>query len=212
MKKTLAALLLTIPMLTIAGTAGLTWEKPSQREDGSVLTQEEISKYLIEYYCVGYDSLEIDIQGNIYSAVISDIYGNCGFRILTIDSDGIRSRWSATIFLDMGIKPLNPISTPTILDIVESINIYWDIPKTRGNGDPLPLGAIESFDIAYRCNNQPEQLINVIGNIPETNIEGLYGNCRFKVRANDSDGLSSPWSNQYKLLLKLRTPQGGGFR
>lgn len=211
MKKFLTSLLL-FSSVSYAGNVNLTWQMPTQREDGSSLTQEEINKYVIEYDCAGYDVIEVEVEGNIYSTVVNDIYGSCQFRILTQDTGGQRGDWSNYIYQTLPLPEPNPIEAPTILDIVESVNIYWNIPEIRENGDPLPLDSIDSFDIAYKCNNRAEQQINIVGNTPKANIEDLYGDCIFKVRANDTDGLSSAWSNDYKLLLKLRRPQSGGFR
>jgi len=196
-----------------SGSVELTYDIPTQRVDGSELTLAEIDKYVLSYgTTIDASSTELYVEGNITSVVITDLYGVYYFKIATKDTDGQVGPWSNTISEDMGTLPINPIQSPTNVSAVESITVYWDLPTKRVDGTVILPEDINSFVVAYKCNDRLEEQKIVQGNAASTVLHGLYGDCSFKVRAEDTSGLGTSWSEPYNLLIKLRTPKRGGFK
>jgi hypothetical protein len=92
----------------------LTWDKPVAREDGTVLTFQEIAGYQIEakldsesdpYLVRDVPGLENEEDGPLYilggSALIR-IGRNC-FRIKAIDTNDLESQWSQEVCADIAV-------------------------------------------------------------------------------------------------------------
>ena len=212
MKKIIFLLiLLSTSIASYGGTVLLSWTIPEMRENGNVLPIEELSHYTIKYSCDNSDDIFIDVALANTSSLALNVIGDCAFSIKSTDTNQLESKWSNTINLDVLEMP-NPIAKPELTRVVESVTIYWDLPLLREDGSALVPENITSFIVAYSCNNSAEVQKTVLGNMASTTIVDLFGDCLFKVKALDSNGLNSPWSDDYSLLIKLRTPTGGGFR
>lgn len=93
--------LLTVSQLA---TIDLSWDIPTEREDGSLLSTSEISGYVLEY---GYDMASLEQRSNIPGALTQNYTlnnmpsGTLYLRIATTDSDGVTGSFSQTISLDI---------------------------------------------------------------------------------------------------------------
>lgn len=82
------------------GSIELTWDTPTEREDGSALSFNEIQGYVIEYGTNAYE-----LQNSLFvsnelpnSSIISDLLpGTLLLRIATVDSDDVQGAFSETI-------------------------------------------------------------------------------------------------------------------
>ena len=82
------------------GSIELTWDTPTEREDGSALSFNEIQGYVIEYGTNAYE-----LQNSLYvnnelpnSSIISGLLpGTLLLRIATVDSDDVQGSFSETI-------------------------------------------------------------------------------------------------------------------
>jgi len=81
------------------GTVLLSWDIPTEREDGTSLELYEISGYTIAYGVSETDlALEVSVVGNVTSYSLEDLQlGTYYFAIATVDSDGVRGRFSDVI-------------------------------------------------------------------------------------------------------------------
>lgn len=82
------------------GSIELTWDTPTEREDGRPLSFEEIQGYVIEYgdKAVGLQhSLNVDNQLPNSSIIYDLLPGTLFLRIATVDSDGVQGTFSETI-------------------------------------------------------------------------------------------------------------------
>lgn len=81
-------------------TVNLTWDTPTQREDGSPLGISEISLYVLQREREG--SI-ITIQTHVGKGVSTSVknlpLGNYTFRIATMDSDRITGAWSPDLLV-----------------------------------------------------------------------------------------------------------------
>lgn len=85
---------------TQLGSIELTWDTPTEREDGSALNFNEVQGYVIEYGTNAYE-----LQNSLYvhneipnSSIISDLLpGTLLLRIATVDSDDVQGAFSETI-------------------------------------------------------------------------------------------------------------------
>lgn len=74
-------------------SVNLQWTPPSQREDGSLLQESELSKYEIRYRALGVDTFEVvqvdATQTNL--PLVGLPIANYEFQIAVIDTDGLYS-------------------------------------------------------------------------------------------------------------------------
>jgi hypothetical protein len=78
----------------------LSWDIPTEREDGSALALFEIDGYVIRYGTAANSlSNELEVVGSgVTSQVISDlVQGSYYFAIATVDSDGVQGSFSSTV-------------------------------------------------------------------------------------------------------------------
>lgn len=99
-KQSLAALLQVNAPAPVTKDVSLSWDIPTQREDGSALELYEINGYVIQY---GTQSGQLDQTvtvdgGNVTTAEVEGLLaGTYYFAIATIDSDDVRGEFSAEI-------------------------------------------------------------------------------------------------------------------
>lgn len=90
-----------------AGNVSITWEKPTQREDGSALNPEEIGGYRVYYSSVGLERVH-EVEGDLTETVINELFGLYDFQITTVDSNGLESKRSdkVSLLLSYQIMPV----------------------------------------------------------------------------------------------------------
>ena len=98
MKKYAIFLILTMfPLLANSANVTLSWLPPTTRTDFSALDSKEILGYQIELRCNSRSPTIYDVPSDVSSYTIENVYGNCAFRIKTIDTKGLSSEWSNTV-------------------------------------------------------------------------------------------------------------------
>jgi hypothetical protein len=108
--KTLVLLLGFMPALVLAeATVLMSWEAPTERENGETLTMDELASYEAE--CGGETVLTLD-DGAATSAEVALAFGRHDCRIRVTDTDGLVSRWSDTVTVVVNASP----GSPRILD------------------------------------------------------------------------------------------------
>lgn len=82
----------------------LSWDIPTQRENGQALSLNEIQGYRIQYGSLPYsldNNLQVNGATNTQLTVPDLLAGTYYFRIATIDSDGLTGAYSSAISLDL---------------------------------------------------------------------------------------------------------------
>lgn len=81
--------------VTRSSSVLLSWDRPTQREDGTPLAPDEIRGYVIEY-----DDQRVEVTG--YSHTVEGLPpGRYSFRIATIDSDGRQGAFSEAVLVEL---------------------------------------------------------------------------------------------------------------
>lgn len=129
-----------------AATATMTWENPTQREDGTPLASGELKEVQIDYAkCVaGTNTFPATRDGFVafpFPAVTGQIpnlgYGKWCFRARAIDSSGVASVDTGTVWATY----LAPPKPPTLLTVK---GLVWDY-RLKGGVEELRLvGTIEA--------------------------------------------------------------------
>jgi len=82
------------------GKVRLSWDVPTKREDGTELLEDEIEGYDIEYRLV--DDTEWKSELDDGSPLELELpWGNYAFRAATIGVDGLKSKWSDEIYVNL---------------------------------------------------------------------------------------------------------------
>ena len=91
--------LLLLSNTCLAGqTVIVEWQPPTEREDGTSITVNELAKYTIRYQCNTQPEQLIVVQGgNVTSYEITSIHGKCTFDINSTDTAGLTSDWSNAV-------------------------------------------------------------------------------------------------------------------
>lgn len=110
-----------------AGSVLLTWEAPTERENGTALAPQEISAYRIYWRCgdgQGYPE-SAEAPGAVTQYVIENLpdVGRCYFVATTVDADGLESRQSNETTTLLGEVSLP--SPPTLGPVIE-----WSLMTT----------------------------------------------------------------------------------
>lgn len=96
----------------------------------------------------------------------------------------------------------------------DNATVSWSPPDTRVNGDEISIDEIQKYTISVKCNERREELFDV--NDPNivswVSPSHIIGDCDFRINTTDTDGLVSEWSATVSKLIKLDTPERGGFR
>ena len=85
----------------------------------------------------------------------------------------------------------------TVVEVVASIELTWDIPEMREDGSNLPLGEINGYVIAYGTdqNNLTNQIVVEGASITSAILEDLdSGTYYFSIATVDSDGVQGAYS------------------
>ncbi|MBL4940955.1 MAG: hypothetical protein JKY81_04755 [Colwellia sp.] len=72
----------------------MSWDAPTERENGTTLRADEIDHYVISYWRKGDSEQFITVSGNNQESVIDELSkGTWLFRVMTVDTDGLKSDW-----------------------------------------------------------------------------------------------------------------------
>ncbi len=118
---------------------------------------------------------------NIDSVASSDV---ASYSVIVTNSEGPVVSESASLSL-------------SVVEVVTSIELTWDIPQEREDGSDLPLGEINGYVIVYGTdqNNLTSQLVIEGASVTSTILEDLNtGTYYFSIATVDSDGVQGAYS------------------
>ncbi len=105
--------LLFLAAPAIAADVTLTWDSPTERENGSQLPATEIGGYIVKN---GNDLLTV--EGNINELTIPDLPpGEYFFSVATVDTDGLKSAFSETVSILIPAAPSPPSNIKVIIKV-----------------------------------------------------------------------------------------------
>ena len=85
-----------------ATTKTVSWDKPTERENGAILTDSEIDHYVISYWKVGSNEQFIIVESSSLERTIETLTpGIWRFRVKTVDTDNLASLWSDIVEVDI---------------------------------------------------------------------------------------------------------------
>lgn len=104
---------------------------------------------------------------------------------------------SAIEIVRMGDTPATDIPDTPGDVVINEATLTWDAPTSRENGDPLALSEISGYQIEYWVDAGDKRLYNLFLNEVTSVTLSLDspGEWKFRVRAKDTDGLISSWSD-----------------
>lgn len=111
--KKLVTLLLFMSSLSFGANYLLTWDLPTQRENGDLLDITEIAGYELRQSC-GESTVEIIPITGAVSEYKGEASGFCNFEIAVIDTDGLYSDWVLTEY-DFTQSP--PVMNDVLIEI-----------------------------------------------------------------------------------------------
>jgi len=112
---TLFSVLFFVAMNVKAADVLLTYDTPTQREDGTALPFEEISGYKLYSSHNGVDSSIVNIPpGQNSYQFLDQPTGDYVYQISTVDSDGLEGNKSPTVLVEINAGPSAPAFTRII--------------------------------------------------------------------------------------------------
>ena len=119
-------------------------------------------------------------------------------------SDGKDTR-DATLVVQM-VAPITPVIPPeesnSGAEAVYSINLAWEAPQEREDGEGLMEGEIDGYEVAFKKVNE-ETFETIQVNNPAFEIAGLdSGEYLIKVASIDDTGLKSKYSSELRAVVE----------
>lgn len=89
-----------------------------------------------------------------------------------------------------------PVDAPETLEFARILTFTWDAPARRMNGTPLDIDELAQYEIVVK-DSRTQHRYTVAGTATSTeHIIAAVGEHCGVIRAIDTDGLASPWSDQ----------------
>lgn len=85
------------------------WDRPVERENGEQLFIYEIDHFELATVCDGGVEQLIEIIGDVEEITVNYL-GECVFRILAVDTNGLRSVWSDSVTITIKSPPKAPFN------------------------------------------------------------------------------------------------------
>lgn len=215
-------------------SATVSWQIPDQRENGEGLATAEIGGYEIAYRNTNVNTFESiiveDAQQTQY-AISSLAAGEYEFTIAAFDHEGLYSDFSDPTIVMLGsdseasgsdssdnttsddshtgsgsedTASNDSSDTSNTEAQLHSVNVNWQIPEEREDGQPLIAADIGGYEIAYRNTSSQVFESVVVNNAMQTQqaITNLAaGEYEFTIAAFDSEGLYSDFSQPTLVVL-----------
>ena len=92
---------------------------------------------------------------------------------------------------------------------VLAVEVCWNPPTEREDGATLPESQIQGYVVQYTCMGSQWISSELVVNNCHVPV-GIMGDCTFRVRAIDNNGINSAWSNG--VAANVAAPNATGLR